>query len=102
MYAALDEVRRKPFTADELAGYKVRVKAGRIFGVEANRALASDLANAQTLRGDWREFFREQERVQALEVRDLMDAMNGAFVKSNRTVGTLLNRDAQSVLESGK
>ena len=102
VYAALDSVRRQPFTAAEIAGYKVRVKAAKIDAVEANSSLATELADAQTLRGDWREFFREQERVQSLKPQDLMDAMNGSFVKRNRTVGTLLNRDAQAVLEGGK
>ena len=102
VYAALDGIRSKPFTAQELAGYKVRVKASKIGSVERNSDLASALATAQTLNGDWREFFREQERVQSLGVRDVMDAMNQAFVKSNRTVGMIVNRDAQAANAGGK
>ncbi len=102
VYAALDEIRNKPFTAQELAGYKVRVKASKIESVERNSDLASALVTAQTLNGDWREFFREQERVQALRVQDLMDAMNQAFIRSNRTVGLIVNRDAQASNEGGK
>ena len=102
VYAAIDEVRARPFTAEELAGYKVRVKARKIGEVESNSDLASALVTAQTLQGDWREFFREQERVQALTVPALMDAMNSAFVKSNRTVGMIVNQAAQSANEGGK
>jgi len=94
VYAALDDVRKHPFTAEELEGYKVRVKAQRIASVEANADLASSLAQAQTLQGDWREFFRDQERVQSLTVPQLMDAMNSSFVRSNRTVGMIVNRPA--------
>ena len=94
VYAALDDVRRHPFTADELAGYKVRFKARQIAAVEGNADLASALADAQTLQGDWREFFRDQERAQRLTPDDLMTAMNTAFVRSNRTVAMLVNRPA--------
>src|SRR5207249_2101656 len=55
VYAALDSVRARPFTAAELAGYKVRVKASKIESVESNGDLASALAMAQTLNGGWRE-----------------------------------------------
>ena len=78
------------------------MKASKIGSVERNSDLASALATAQTLNGDWREFFREQERVQSLGVRDVMDAMNQAFVKSNRTVGMIVNRDAQTANAGGK
>jgi predicted Zn-dependent peptidase len=101
-YAVLDGIRSKPFTSQELAGYKVRVKASKIAAVESNGDLASELANAQTLNGDWREFFREQERVQALTVPDVMNAMNSAFVKSNRTVAMIVNHEGQAANEGGK
>ena len=102
VYAALDGIRAKPFTAEELAGYKVRVKAQKISSVESNSDLASSLVTAQTLNGDWREFFREQERVQALTPDAVMDAMNSAFVKSNRTVGMIVNQDTPTANEGGK
>jgi len=94
VYGALDDVRRHPFTADELAGYKVRLKARQIAAVEGNADLASELAQAQTLQGDWREFFRDQERAKRLTPDDLMSAMNTAFVRSNRTVGMIVNKPA--------
>lgn len=91
IYAAMDEIlTTKPFTEDELAGYKVRVKAQKIRQVESNASLAGALAESHVLYGDWREFFREQERVQSLRVRDLMDVMKKSLVKKNRTVGIIV------------
>jgi predicted Zn-dependent peptidase len=91
LYAAMDEIEKsKPFTDEELAGYKVRVKAQKIDQAESNASLAGQLAQAQVLYGDWREFFREQERVQALTVKDVMDVMKKSLVKSNRTVGMIV------------
>ena len=60
VYDVIDSVLTvKPFTADELDGYKVRVRAGNIARAEGNSSLTDALARAQILQGDWREFFRE-------------------------------------------
>jgi len=90
VYDALDEIAKKPFTQDELDGYKVRTRAALVGSVRSNSSLASSLAEAQTFYGDWHEFFREQERVQALTVDDLMSAMKRTLVRSNRTVGVIV------------
>ncbi|HET7226146.1 MAG TPA: pitrilysin family protein [Candidatus Eisenbacteria bacterium] len=91
VYAVLNDVEgAHPFTAEELAGYKVRVKADKIAAAEKNDDLASELAQAQTLYGDWHQFFREQERVQALTTAELMDVMKNTMTRSNRTVGMLV------------
>ncbi len=101
VYAALEDIRKHPFTVEELEGYKVRVKAQKISAVEENSNLASELAQAQTLYGDWREFFREQERVQSLTPAAVMNAMNEAFTRSNRTVGMLVNPDSGTASTQG-
>jgi hypothetical protein len=43
------------------------------------------------LYGDWREFFREQERVQRLTPADVMSAMRESLVRTNRTVAFIQN-----------
>jgi predicted Zn-dependent peptidase len=95
VYAVLDSVQRsKPLTAEELAGYKVRIRAQKIQASESNASLAGELAQAQALFGDWHAFFREQERAQSLTVTDLMGAMSRTMTTSNRTVGMLRNSTA--------
>lgn len=102
VYQALDEIQTsKPFTAEELEGYKVRIKAQKIAAAESNSSLCGELAQAQSLYGDWREFFREQERVQSLTPQDLLDAMKTTMVRSNRTVGMIVN-PAQAANEGGR
>jgi predicted Zn-dependent peptidase len=102
IYAVLDEVAtRRPFTAEELEGYKVRVRAQKIAAAEGNQGLATELAMAQTLYGDWREFFREQERLQALTVADVARAMTRSLTRSNRTVAMIVNPEPQAGAEGG-
>ncbi len=102
-YKVIDEaLTTKPFTADELAGYKVRVRAQKIGAVDDNGNLAGELAQAQALYGDWRDFFREQERVQALTPQDLTNALKSVVVKNNRTVAMIKNPPAASANEGGR
>lgn len=80
----------KPFTQAELDGYKVRTRAQTVRAAQANSELAANLAQHQTLYGDWREFFRAAQRVQALTVADLDAAMKRAMRSSNRTVAMIV------------
>ncbi len=101
-YRVIEEaMTTKPFTAEELNGYKVRVRAGKIGAVEDNGSLAGELGQAQALYGNWRSFFREQERVQSLTVEDLSAVMREMLVKSNRTVGIMKNPPATAANEGG-
>jgi predicted Zn-dependent peptidase len=103
VYDVIDSVLTvDPFTAAELDGYKVRVRARNIARAEGNSSLTDALSRAQILQGDWREFFREQERVQALQVDDLLGAMKRSLVKSNRTVGLIVNPPKQASNEGGR
>jgi predicted Zn-dependent peptidase len=92
VYHVLEDAQSShPFTAAELDGYKVRVRAQKIAAVESNAALAGELSMAQTLHGDWHAFFRDQEHAQALTPRDLADAMRAAFTRMNRTTALIVN-----------
>jgi len=102
-YRVIDEVLdEKPFTKEELDGYKVRVRAQKIAAVEDNGSLAGELAQAQALYGGWRQFFREQERVQALTPGDLVRVMRAGLVKSNRTVASIVNPPADADGKGGR
>ena len=92
VYRVLDDaLTAHPFGQAELDGYKVRVRSGKLASAEGNASLAGELAVAQTLYGDWRQFFRVQERVQALTLSDLADDMRNAFTRMNRTTAMIVN-----------
>ena len=88
----LDDVQGShPLTQDELDGYKVRVRAQKLAAVEGNAGLADQLSMAQALRGGWREFFRAQERVDALTLADLAGALRTTFRRTNCTTAMIVN-----------
>jgi predicted Zn-dependent peptidase len=102
-YKVIDEaLGSKPFTKEELDGYKVRVRAQKIGSAEDNGDLAGELAQAQALYGGWREFFREQERVLSLQPEDLAAVMRKGLVKSNRTVALIVNPPAAGSNAGGR
>jgi len=101
IYKALDQVKASGFTQDELDGFKVRARAQKIAAAESNSSLASELAQYQTLFGDWREWFRGLERVQALKPTDLKDAMEKTLVRTNRTVGIIVSSRTETASSGG-
>ena len=102
-YRVIEEaVTTKPFTTEELDGYKIRVRAAKIGSVDDNSELAGDLAQSQALYGDWHEFFREQERVLTLRPEDLATAVHTSLVRSNRTVGLIQPPPADGATEGGR
>ena len=88
--------------AEELDGFKVRTRAQKIHVAETNSNLALELAQSQIMYGDWREWFRDLERVQAIRVEDLKAAMEKTLVKSNRTVGMIVNAKPETGAGGGR
>jgi predicted Zn-dependent peptidase len=92
VYKVLDEIRTEnPLTQEELDGYKVRARATMVSAAEDNMSLAGQLAINQIVFGDWREFFRSQERVLTLTLADLNAAMEKSIRRGNRTVGMIVS-----------
>lgn len=47
------------------------------------------LANWQVLTGDWRNLFRQLDKINAVTPEDIVRVSKAVFIKSNRTVGTI-------------
>jgi len=99
---ALDEIQKeKPFTTEELNGFKVRTRAALVQQAEDNQSLATALVTAQTAYGDWHEFFRSAERAQRLTPKDVMDVMKKTVVRSNRTVAVIVPPESKTATTEG-
>lgn len=82
-----------PITDDELKMVKTRAKAELIRGLDSNTGIAGQLAEYQTLHGDWRELFREVERIDKVTKEDIMRVAQATFVPTNRTVAMIVTQD---------
>lgn len=103
IHAVIEEaMTTQPFTAEELAGYQTRTRSSTIGACEDNSQLAGALATAQMVRGDWREVFRDLERVQRLTPADLDAALESAIRRENRTVAMIVPPRAAAASEGGR
>jgi predicted Zn-dependent peptidase len=66
---------------------KTRAKADLIRGLADNQGLAQQLAIFQSRFGDWRELFRNVDRIDKVTKADIRRVANLTFVENNRTVG---------------
>jgi predicted Zn-dependent peptidase len=89
--AEVERIKTEDIPADELASVKTRVKAGLIRQLSGNSGLAVQLASYQSLHGDWRELFREVERIDRVTAADVKRVANATFTDNNRTVARLEN-----------
>jgi predicted Zn-dependent peptidase len=89
IHTEIDRIKNEEVPAEELQSVKTRVKAGLIRQLTGNSGLALQLAQYQTLYGDWRELFREVERIDKVTAADVKRVANATFSESNRTVGKI-------------
>jgi predicted Zn-dependent peptidase len=87
----LTRLKNEDVSPEDLQSVKTRVKAQLLRQLESNQTLALQLAVTQTLYGDWRELFRNVDRVDKVTASDIRRVANGTFTAQNRTVAYIDN-----------
>ncbi|MDR3726617.1 MAG: pitrilysin family protein [Terracidiphilus sp.] len=85
IHKEIEKLKTADVTDEELAMYKTRTRASLLHGLADNQGLANDLAEYQTRYGNWRELFRQLERVDKVTKADIRRVANQVFVAGNRT-----------------
>jgi predicted Zn-dependent peptidase len=85
IHKELDRLKNEDVSDEELARFKTRTRAELLRGLADNDGLAHELAEYQTRFGDWRQLFRELDKVDAVTKADIRRVANKVFVESNRT-----------------
>ena len=85
LHKELDRLKNEDITDDELAQFKTRNRADTLRGLANNEGLAQELAEYQTLFGDWRQLFRELDQADKVTKADVRRVANKIFIESNRT-----------------
>ena len=78
-------------TDDELQMVKTRAKADLIRGLANNDGLAQQLGVVQAYYGDWRELFRQVDRIEKVTKADIRRVAAKTFTRENRTTAVLEN-----------
>lgn len=87
-------------TDEELDKVKTNSMTGFIASLKNNMGLAESLANHQQIWGDWREMFKELDRINAVTAQDIQRVANKYFVRTNRTIATIETEEGNE--EGGK
>jgi predicted Zn-dependent peptidase len=87
--AEIERLKNEPVADDELRMVKTRAKADLIRRLGNNEGLAIQLATAESRFGDWREVFRQVDRIERVTKEDLQRVAKAVFVPENRTVGII-------------
>lgn len=85
IHKELDRLKTADVSDEELQRFKTRARADLLRGLADNEGLAHQLAEYQTRYGDWRQLFRELDKIDAVSKADIRRVANKVFVDSNRT-----------------
>jgi predicted Zn-dependent peptidase len=94
--AEIERIKTEPVSDEELKTVKTRAKAAVIRQLDSNGGLAMQLAISQGQLGDWRESFRDVERIEKVTKEDIMRVAQATFTAENRTVAMIVNEDDAS------
>src|ERR1039457_3595206 len=89
IHKEIDKLKTADVTDEELAMYKARTRADLLRGLADNQGLANDLTQYQTRYGDWRELFKQLERVDKVNKADIRRVAGKVFLAGNRTSATI-------------
>src|SRR5579871_2747809 len=85
IHKEIDKLKTADVTDEELQMYKTRTRADLLRSLNDNQGLANALSEYQTRYGDWRELFRQLDRVDKVTKADIRRVANKVFVDSNCT-----------------
>ncbi len=101
IHAEIERLKNEDISDDELKMIKTRAKAGLIRGLADNQGLAIQLTMMQTRYGDWRELFRQVERIEKVTKADIRRVAAKTFVENNRTVTMIETVKPAATAEKG-
>lgn len=87
----IEKLKNEDVSDEELERVKTNAKAGVWRGLASNSGLAFQLTTAQMRYGDWREIFKQVERIDKVTKADIRRVANKTFVPNKRTIGTIEN-----------
>jgi len=99
--AEIERLKTEDVSDAELATVKTRTRANLIRRLDSNQGLAVQLGTYQARHGDWRELFRDVDRIQKVTQADVRRVANETFVETNRTVAVIQSTQMATARDSG-
>jgi predicted Zn-dependent peptidase len=87
--AEIERLKSEPPTEEELVRVRNAADAEFVRRLRSNSGIASAIARAETLSGDWRYLLREREAIKSVTAEDVTRVARKYLVPEERTVGHL-------------
>jgi len=85
----IEKLEKEPVSQDDLDGVKRRARANLLRSLDDNSNLALQLSDYQVLTGDWRNLFRDLDKINAVTPGDIQRIAKATFTFDNKTVGVI-------------
>ena len=95
IYAEIEKLKTEPVSDQELEKAKTRARASLIRQLDSNSGLAAQLTYYEVITGDWRNLFRQLDKIDKVADDDIQRVANEYFVTKNRTVGIIQTTQTQ-------
>jgi predicted Zn-dependent peptidase len=89
IYDEIERLKNEPVTEEEIEKAKTRARADLIRQLDSNSGLARQLTFYEVLTGDWRNMFRQLDRIDRVTSDDIQRVARTYFRTRNRTVGVI-------------
>ncbi|UCG62712.1 MAG: insulinase family protein [Candidatus Zixiibacteriota bacterium] len=89
IFTEVEKIRQEVIPVEEVEKIKARAKAAFVNSLGSNMGLAMQLCGYQTGYGDWRELFRQLDKINAVTPEDIQRVAQKYLTKKNRSVAKL-------------
>ncbi|MHC4694345.1 MAG: M16 family metallopeptidase [Planctomycetota bacterium] len=89
IYEEIEKLRAELVTSEELAKAKTRARASLIRQLDSNSGLAEQITFYEVVTGDWRNLFKQLDKIDRVTAEDIQRVAKEYFTKKNRTVGVI-------------
>ncbi len=93
IYTQLEKLKTEPVEDKEFKRILKQIDAGFIRALSSNSGMANQLAFYEGIAGDWRYILDWRKKMYEITTDDIMRVANTYFIKSNRTVATLIKKE---------
>jgi predicted Zn-dependent peptidase len=89
IYVEIERLKSELVAPEELAKAKTRARAGLIRQLASNSGLAGLLTFYEVVSGDWRDLFKQLDKIDKVTAEDIQRVANEYFTTKNRSVGII-------------
>lgn len=96
IYEEIEKLKTELVTPEELAKAKTRARAGLIRQLDSNSGLAAQITFYEVVTGDWRNLFKQLDKIERVTADDIQRVAKEYFTKKNRSVGVIETAEAEN------